>query len=416
MIVMILKDWRLHVAARYSLSGASDHLVSFMSLISISGLVLGVAVLVIVLSVMNGFEQELRERVLGVVPHGVVYSRVPRTDWQALMQQWKENADIKAMAPLVEGTGLALANGELAGVSYTGIDPLLESEVSILKRYFVVGELNGLAQGSFNVIIGQALATRLKVNVGDKLTLVLPELKVGLAGPMPTMKRFTISGLFKVGSDLDKSQLYIHIGDAMKIKRQPQIDGVRIRLDDLFVAPGVLHNLILTTGDSELYASSWMGRHGNLYDAIQMQKTTMFLLLLLLVAVAAFNVVSNLMMTVQDKYSDIAILRTIGASPGSIRAIFIMHGCLVGVLGITIGLVLGALLANWLGDIYGFIDESFGLGIMDEYFIQYLPTRLLAGDIVVVATVSFAICLAATIYPASKAAAANPVEALQYEG
>jgi lipoprotein-releasing system permease protein len=147
-----------------------------------------------------------------------------------------------------------------------------------------------------------------------------------------------------------------------------------------------------------------------------MQKTTMFLLLLLLVAVAAFNVVSNLMMTVQDKYSDIAILRTIGASPGSIRAIFIMHGCLVGVLGITIGLVLGALLANWLGDIYGFIDESFGLGIMDEYFIQYLPTRLLAGDIVVVATVSFAICLAATIYPASKAAAANPVEALQYEG
>jgi lipoprotein-releasing system permease protein len=230
------------------------------------------------------------------------------------------------------------------------------------------------------------------------------------------LKRFTISGLFRVGSDIDKSQLYIHIGDAMKIKRQSQIDGVRIRLDDLFAAPGVLHNLVLTTGDRELYASSWMGRHGNLYDAIQMQKTTMFLLLLLLVAVAAFNVVSNLMMTVQDKYSDIAILRTIGASPGSIRAVFIMHGCLVGVLGITTVIVLGALLTNWLSEIYVLIDEAFGLGIMDEYFIQYLPTRLLAGDILIIAAVSFVICLLATIYPATKAAAANPVEALRYEG
>ncbi|MBQ61110.1 MAG: lipoprotein-releasing system transmembrane subunit LolC [Gammaproteobacteria bacterium] len=413
---MILKDWRLFVAARYSLYGASDHLVSFMSLISISGLVLGVAVLVIVLSVMNGFDRELRERVLGVVPHGVIYSRVPRSDWQTLMQQWKENADIQAVAPLVEGNGLALANGQLAGVSYTGIDPLLESEVSILKHYFFEGELNSLSKGGFDVIIGQALATRLKVSVGDRLTLVLPELRVGLAGPMPTLKRFTISGLFRVGSDIDKSQLYIHIGDAMKIKRQSQIDGVRIRMDDLFAAPGVLHNLVLTTGDRELYASSWMGRHGNLYDAIQMQKTTMFLLLLLLVAVAAFNVVSNLMMTVQDKYSDIAILRTIGASPGSIRAVFIMHGCLVGVLGITTGIVLGALLTNWLSEIYVLIDEAFGLGIMDEYFIQYLPTRLLAGDILIIAAVSFVICLLATIYPATKAAAANPVEALRYEG
>ncbi|MCZ6502836.1 MAG: lipoprotein-releasing ABC transporter permease subunit [Gammaproteobacteria bacterium] len=413
---MMFKDWRLQVAIRYSVSSTSDHLVSFMSLISIFGLVLGVAVLVIVLSVMNGFEQELRERVLGVVPHGVVYSHVPGTDWQLLMQRWEAHANIEAVAPLVEGSGLALANGELVGVSFTGIDPALESGVSIVQNHFVAGTLDGLTKGSFNVVLGQPLAARLNVDVGDKVTLVLPDLNIGIAGPMPTVKRFSVSGLFKVGSDLDKSQLYMHIKDAMKIQRQKEIDGVRVRVDDLFAAPEILHELVLTTGDRELYASSWMRRHGNLYDAIQMQKTTMFLLLLMLVAVAAFNVVSNLMMTVQDKYPDIAILRTIGASPGSIRAIFIMHGCFVGIAGITIGIVLGTILANWLGDIYGFLDESFGLGIMDEYFIQYLPTRVLASDIVVVATVSFVICVVATIYPASRAAAANPVETLQYEG
>ena len=413
---MMFKDWRLHVAVRYSVSGTSDHLVSFMSMISISGLVLGVAVLVIVLSVMNGFERELRERVLGVVPHGVIYSRIPGTDWQVLMQRFDEHANIIAVAPLVEGSGLALANGELVGVSFTGIDPALESGVSIVQNYFLKGSLDGLTPGGFNVVLGQPLAARLRIDVGDKITLVLPDLNIGFTGPLPTMKRFTVSGLFKVGSDLDKSQLYMHINDAMKIRRQKEIDGVRVRVEDLFAAPAILQELILTTGSKELYASSWMRRHGNLYDAIQMQKTTMFLLLLILVAVAAFNVVSNLMMTVQDKYADIAILRTIGASPGSIRAVFIMHGCIVGTVGITIGIALGTLLATWLSDIYGFIDEGFGLGIMDEYFIQYLPTHVLASDIAVIAVVSFAICLAATIYPASRAAAANPVEALKYGG
>ena len=412
---MMFKDWRLHVAVRYSVFGTSDHLVSFMSLISISGLVLGVAVLVIVLTVINGFERELRERVLGVVAHGVVYSHVPGTDWQVLMRRFEEHANIVAVAPLVEGYGLALANGELQGVSFTGIDPVRESGVSIVEDYFVAGSLSGLTPGSFKVVLGQPLASRLNIDVGDKVTLVLPDLNIGLAGPMPMMKRFTVAGLFKVGSDIDKSQLYMHINDAMKIQRQKEIDGVRIRVDDLFAAPEILHELILTTGDGQLYASSWMRRHGNLYDAIQMQKTTMFLLLLMLVAVAAFNVVSNLMMTVQDKSADIAILRTIGASPGSIMIIFIVHGCIVGITGITIGIILGAIVATWLGDIYEFIEERFGLGIMDEYFIQYLPTHLLASDIAVIALVSFGICLVATIYPASRAAAANPVEVLHYE-
>jgi lipoprotein-releasing system permease protein len=412
---MAFNNWRLHVASRYSVSSTSDHLVSFISFISITGLVLGVAVLVIVLSVMNGFEEELRLRVLGVVPHGVIYSRGSSVaDWETMKLEMESHPDVAAVAPLVEGSGLVLANRELVGVSFSGVEPTQEQNVSIVQDYFVQGGLSTLEDGAFNVVMGETLAARLNVLLGDKVTLVLGDIRIGLVGPMPVTKRFTVTGLFKVGSDLDKSQIFIHIVDAQKIKKQKDIDGLRVRTLDLFSAPRILHELILSSSEKELYAFSWMRRHGNLYDAIQMQKTTMFLLLLMLVAVAAFNVVSNLMMTVQDKYADIAILRTIGASPGAIRTIFVLHGTIVGVVGVSIGIILGAIIATWLGEIYRFVDQSLGLGLMDEYFIQYLPTRVLATDIAVVGSVSFLICLLATIYPASKAAAANPVEALQH--
>ncbi len=431
---MKFKDWRLFVASRYSISTTSDDLVSFMSFISISGLVLGVAVLVIVVSVMNGFEQELRQRVLGVVPHGVIYSRSSElayadsstlkgagekatgSGWGLLAQRWLAHRDVVGVAPIVEGNGLAVANGNLAGIAFTGIDPQVEPTVSIVQNYFVEGSLESLRSRGYKVVLGERLARKLGLSLGDKLTLVLPDLRFSLAGPVPTMKRLTVSGLFKVGSDLDQSQLYLNIEDAKRIKRQKSIDGLRIKVADLFDAPRVLHELILQESNVDLYAISWMRRHGNLYDAIQMQKTTMFLLLLMLVAVAAFNVVSNLMMTVQDKRSDIAILRTMGASPSSIRRIFILHGIFVGIIGITIGILLGSLVAIWLGDIYLFIDDKLGLGLMDEYFIQYLPTRVLMADLLVIAVVSFLICLVATIYPATRAAKANTIETLHYEG
>jgi len=413
---MAFNNWRLHVALRYSISSTSDHLVSFISLISISGLILGVAVLVIVLSVMNGFEEELRLRVLGVVPHGVIYSRADDADWEVMRREMESHSEVIAVAPLIEGSGLVLANGELAGVSFSGVEPSLEKNVSIVQDYFVEGDLSSLEAGDFSVVMGEPLAHQLNVSLGDKVTLVLGDLRIGFAGPMPTMKRLTVTGLFRVGSDIDRSQIFVHLVDAQKIKRQSDIDGLRIRTEDLFAAPRVLHELILSSSGRDLYAFSWMRRHGNLYDAIQMQKTTMFLLLLMLVAVAAFNVVSNLMMTVQDKHPDIAILRTIGASPASIRTIFIFHGCIVGVIGVSIGVILGAILATWLGEIYNFVDQALGLGLMEEYFIQYLPSRVLPMDILVVATVSFLICLLATLYPASRAAATNPVEALQHGG
>ncbi len=412
---MLLHDWRLQIATRYSASSRSDQLLSFVSLVSIAGLVLGVAVLVIVLSVMNGFEKELRTRVLGVVPHGVIYSRSADVDWHSLQEKWEGVPGVLATAPLIEGTGLALANGVLTGVRFTGIDPVLEKEVSIVDEYMLEGSLATLVSGTFNVVIGSGIAGRLQVRTGDRITMILPELSIGLAGPRPVMKRLRVSGIYHVGSDIDKSHLYLHLDDAMKLNRQHSIDGLRVRMKDLFDAPVILQEMIYSSGRHDLQGLTWMKRHGNLYDAIQMQKTTMFLLLLILVGVAAFNVVSNLMMVVQDKRADIAILRTIGASPTSVRTIFIVHGCIIGLVGVSTGIVSGVLLSHALGDIYGFLDAVFELGLMDEYFIQYLPVEVRFADMALVAMLSFTICVMATIYPASRAANASPAEALQYD-
>jgi len=386
-----------------------------MSLVSISGLVLGVAVLILVLSVMNGFSEELQDRVLGVIPHGVVYRDGGFDDWHKAAAKFERNPEVVAAAPFSEGSGLAIDSGSVIGVGFYGIDPGPEAKVSILGRFVVRGSLDSLQPGSYKAAIGTTLAKRLHVGVGDKFTLVLPEAQLTLAGPLPRMRRFTVSALFQVGSDVDKSQVLINIDDANRLKRVRRIDAIRIRVKNLFYAPNVLVNL--TTGDNAegLSASSWMNRFGNLYGAIETQKSTMFLLLSMLVAVAAFNVVSNLVMTVDDKRGDIAILRTLGASPRSVLTIFVMHGALVGAIGVALGVVIGVITATWVSEIYRAIDQTLHLGLMDEYFIHYLPSQVQAGDVITVALVSMAICLLATLYPAWKAAKAHPVEALAYD-
>lgn len=410
-----LPAWCWTVAFRYTRAGASDRLISFMSLISISGLVLGVAVLVIVLSVMNGFERELRQRVLGVLPHAVMYRDGGFSDWEQNAARYEQNPAVLATAPYAEGSGLAVANDTVAGVLFYGIDPDHESRVSILGDYLVEGELSALAPGTFTVAVGVTLARQLSVGLGDRVTLVLPDAQLTLAGPLPRTRRFEIAALFRVGSDADKGQVLMHIEDANRLRRVTGVDGIRLRLDDLFEAPAVVSELVRSAPDGQEFGSTWMRRYGNLYSAIQVQKSTMFLLLLMLVAVAAFNVVSNLVMTVDDKRGDIAVLRTLGASPGAIMMIFIIHGALVGAIGVVLGLALGVVLALNLGDIYAAVDGALGLGIMEEYFVHYLPSQVLADDVITVALVSVLICLLATIYPALKAARSHPVEALQYD-
>jgi lipoprotein-releasing system permease protein len=412
-------SWRLAIALRYTRSSTSDKLVSFMSFVSVVGLVLGVAVLVLVLSVMNGFEEELRLRVLAVLPHGVIYARDGFDDWETSAKILAEDDEVVGVAPYIAGSGLVVAAGVVQGISFTGIEPALERRVSIIEDFMVQGRLDSLQPRSFNVAIGRTLADRLGTEAGDRLTLVLPAAQLSLAGPVPRSKRFTVSAIFAVGTDADKGQILMHQRDAAKFLGPQAALGLRIKMTDLFNATEVLPRLMTTlmsrSGRTDVYASSWMRRYGNLYDAILIQKTTMFLLLLLLVAVAAFNVVSNLVMTVNDKQGDIAVLRTLGASPGSLMQIFVMHGALVGAMGIALGLLLGITSSVLISDIYQAVDRVWQLGVMDEYFVHYLPAAVRMADVLLVAGVSLLICLLATIYPARKAAQAHPVEALQYE-
>ena len=409
----MLDNWRCTVALRLFGANSSNRLMSFVGLLSVGGLAMAVAILVTVLSVVNGFERELRERVLAVLPHGTVYSRTGFEDWRVTRSELLRQPGVLGVAPVVEGQGLLVVNGELTGITFRGIDPEFESTVSILPEFVEDGLLAQLASTRYGTILGAELARQVGVSRGDHISLVLPDVGFSLTGPVITMRRLTVLGTFEVGADIDKTHIYLSISDAQKLKRQSDIDGLVVRIPDLFDIHRVLHGISLA--DPSLYGISWMRQNGSLYNAIGTQKATLFLLLLVLVAVAVFNVVSNLVMTVDDNRSEIAILRTMGASPGDLRWIFILHGLMVGVVGLLIGLLLGLALTLSLDNIYAVLTQWFQLTLMQEYFIRYLPTEILIEDLAIISAVSLVISFLATIYPASRAAVANPVEALQYE-
>ena len=401
------------MALRLFGANSSNRLMSFVGLLSVGGLSVAVAILVTVLSVVNGFERELRERVLAVLPHGTVYSRTRFEDWRVTRAELLRQPGVLGVAPVIEGQGLLVVNGQLTGIAFRGIDPELESTVSILPEFVGDGVLAQLASTQYGTILGAELARQVGVSRGDQISLVLPDVGFSLAGPVVTTRRLTVLGTFEVGADIDKTHIYLSISDAQKLKRQSGIDGLVVRIPDLFDIHKVLHGISLAA--PSLYGISWMRQNGSLYNAIGTQKATLFLLLLVLVAVAVFNVVSNLVMTVDDNRSEIAILRTMGASPGDLSWIFILHGLMVGVVGLVIGLLMGLALTFSLGNIYAVLTQWFQLTLMQEYFIRYLPTEILTEDLVIISVVSLVISFVATIYPASRAAFANPVEALKYE-
>ena len=413
----MLKTLPIRIGLRYTGAKRRNHFISFISATSMAGLTLGVAVLILVLSVMNGFDRELRERILGMVPHAALYSADGLSDWRELAGEVVKNPDIVAAAPFVQIQGMMSSKGRVQGVMVNGIEPEWESKVSILPGFMKKGDFYSLNDARYQIILGDLLANKLGASIGDKVTLIMPEASLTPAGLMPRLKRFTVSGVFSVGAELDASFAYIHIRDAAKLARlDNEAQGLRLMTKDLFKAPKVAWDLQFEL-EGNLRASDWTRTHGNLFQAIKMEKTMIGLLLLIIVAVAAFNIVSTLVMVVTDKQGDIAIMRTLGMSPGAIMSVFMVQGFIIGVVGIILGTLLGILCALTVTDVIAWVERILGIQFLNAnvYFISYLPSELLWSDVVLVTSSGLIMCFLATLYPAYKASKVKPAEALRYD-
>ncbi|ASC88496.1 MULTISPECIES: lipoprotein-releasing ABC transporter permease subunit [Pseudomonas] len=410
----------LFIGTRYTRAKRRNHFVSFISLTSMIGLALGVVVMIVVLSVMNGFDHEMRTRVLGMVPHATIVGDQPISDWQSLAAKVKQNPKVEAVAPFTQMQGLLTNDGNVQKVLLNAIDPAQERNVSIIDRFMQQGQLDSLTPGSFGIIIGDKAAKKLGVSVGDKLTFVAPEVTVTPAGMFPRMKRFTVQGIFHVGAgEIDGYLGITNLQDLARLQRwkPDQVQGLRLKFDDLFQAPRTAWEIAQQLGESQYYARDWTRTHGNLYQAIRMEKAMIGLLLLLIVAVAAFNIISTLVMVVNDKKGDIAILRTLGATPGTIMATFMVQGTVIGVVGTAIGAVVGMLAALNVSAAISALEGLIGHKFLnaDVYFIDYLPSQLQAQDVLMVCGAALVLSFLATLYPAWRAARTQPAQALRYE-
>jgi lipoprotein-releasing system permease protein len=414
--------YELQVGLRYTRSGKRsgrrNGFISFISALSMAGIALGVAALIVVLSVMNGFQKEVRDRMLSVLSHiEVVATHKPLMDWQAVVDQSKRHPLVRAGAPYVSGQAMLTRDDIVRGVMVRGIEPKLEAGVSEVGTQVIAGTLNDLIPGEFGIAIGKVMAFQLGARVGDRLALIAPQGTVTPAGVVPRVRQFTVVAVFESGHyEYDSTLVLTAMEDAARLFRVEGVSGVRLRTDDMQQAPRVAGELMAGL-PSGLLARDWSGENRNWFAAVQIEKRMMFIILTLIVAVAAFNLVSMLVMTVTDKRSDIAILRTLGASPRSIMSIFVVQGALVGLLGTLLGVVLGTVLALNIGSVVGFVERLFGFQVLPAgvYFINHLPSDLHASDVITIGLTSCVLALAATIYPSLSASRVRPAEALRYE-
>ncbi|MGB5201785.1 MAG: lipoprotein-releasing ABC transporter permease subunit [Sedimenticolaceae bacterium] len=409
----------LFVGLRYTRSRRRNHFISFISLISTLGIALGVVVLITVLSVMNGFHKEVRERILGMASHGDVRALDGRMrDWEEAMVLASRHPRVIGAAPYVEGQAMLSHQREVTGAVIRGVDPALESAVVDVGAHMIAGELSDLEAGKFRVILGRELAQVLGVALGDKVTVIVPQVTVTVAGSMPRLKRFTVAGLFEVGmGEYDRGVAIVHIKDAAVLQQLGDaVTGVRLRLDDVWQARRVAFELAESL-QGRYRVLNWTDYHRNFFAALKMEKRMMGLLLFFIVVIAAFNIVSTLVMMVVDKQSDIAILKTFGASPGQVMRIFIVQGATLGAIGTAIGIVGGLALALNIESAVAAVEQAFGIQFIDPsiYYIAKLPSDVQLIDVAMVGIGSFLLSLLMTLAPAWRAYRTQPAEALRYE-
>lgn len=418
-LLIMKKSVSLMIGLRYTRAKKDNHFISFISLVSMLGIALGIIVLIAVMSVMNGFEAELRERILGMVPHIVIGDRGDGfEDWQSLEKKVLENPEVVAAAPFIDAQAMFRYKGYTKYGLLQGILPEKEKGVSVVDNYMIAGDLDSLKPGEFGIILGISMAGSLGVSLGDKVTLLLADgATVSPAGISPRFKRFTVVGLFEVKSELDGMFAMAHIKDVATLTRKgKKVSNLRVTTNNVLNADRTAYQLREVISD-EYYVSDWNYTHGSLFKAVKMEKKMMFVLLAFIIAVAAFNIVSTLVMVVTNKQSDIAILRTLGASPATIMRIFVVQGSLNGIIGTFIGVIGGVALATNLADVVAFIEQLWGVQVLpgDVYFIGFLPSLLDWGDVINISLSALVMSTLATLYPAWKGSKTKPAEALRYE-
>jgi lipoprotein-releasing system permease protein len=414
----MFKPLSLYIGLRYTRAKRNNHFISFISLTSMLGVALGVAALITVLSVMNGFEKELRTRILGMVAHVIITGPDGTLEnWQGLETQVKKDPRLAGIAPFVEGQAMLTHSGQVQGALIRGIWPHQADQVADIRSKMKIGSLDTLRPGSFQIVLGMDLARALGVFIGDKITLVTPHATATPVGIIPRIKRVTVAGIFQVGMyEYDSALAMMNLEDAAVLFRIPgKISGLRLKLHNLFNAPGIAHELRETL-PGNYRTADWTYQHANFFRALKTEKTVMFVILFLIVAVAAFNIVSTLVMVVTDKRADIAILRTLGATPASIMGTFMVQGTIIGFIGTLLGMVGGVTLAFNVETVVPQIEAFFGVQFLpaEVYYISELPSELNWSDVITICSTAFLLCVLVTLYPAWRAARTQPVEALRY--
>ena len=412
----MLKNIPFYIGLRYTRAKRRNQFISFVSAFSLLGMALGVMALIIVLSVMNGFDREMKQRILSVIPHGFIDQQPQMQDWQAVARRVEQHPEVVATAPYIGGFALISYDRGVESIQLQGILPEAENRVSVLEQHMIVGSSTDLRPGEFGIVMGRLLARSLGIAPGDKVNLTLSDINITPAGVFPRTRPFTLVGVFEVGAQVDQTLAMIHIDDAKRLFRYQGVQGLHVKVTDIYRAGPVMGELAGDFGDSYT-VKDWSQTQGSLFQAVKMEKIVIAALLCIIIAVAAFNIVSSLVLMVADKRSDIAVLRTLGLNARQVMAIFVVQGSAVGVAGTLIGALVGCVVAQTLNRIMNFFEALFGWQIFNPevFFITQLPSVLMWQDVAFICGLALTLSVVATLYPAYRAAKIEPAEALRYE-